>query len=286
MAHWHGLAKLRMHHNLLLDYLDETTRMLGLRLCQFCQKTCTAFETRELQCKYNAHVCRGAKQAAHSNHQLETSARVMTMAHREQNTEPVLHEHSCTQENSDTATSIPLAEHQHAVENLETTSPASEIAPAATSRSPGWWGKMLNINTYKFHSYGDYARTIRTHGTMDSYLTEPVSDVQFLVMRTLENANLFQGELKHCSPKSRYTCTDRKHFVEQLTCIERRQAHIHHICTMNNSGRQTMVIGEATTAKLEEHHFIGKSQNFPINIHTFLWENQWDPAIKVKVTKC
>ena len=137
MAHWHGLAKLHMHHNLLLDFLDETTRMLGLRLHQFSQKTCTAFETRELQCKYNARVCRGAKQAAHSNHQLETSARVMTMAHREQNTEPVLHEHSCTQENSDTATSIPLAEHQHAVENLETTSPASEIAPATTSRSPG-----------------------------------------------------------------------------------------------------------------------------------------------------
>lgn len=177
-----------MHHDLLLDFLDETTRMLGLRLCQFSQKTCTTFETRELQCEYNARVRRGAKQAAHLNCQLETSTRVMTTAHREQNTEPVRHKHHHTQENSDTATSIPLAEHQHAVENSETTSPASEIAPAATSRSPGKWGKTLNINTYKFHSYGDYARTIRTHGTMDSYSTEPVSNVQFLVMQTLENA--------------------------------------------------------------------------------------------------
>lgn len=80
--------------------------------------------------------------------------------------------------------------------------------------------------------------------------------------------------------------TDYKCFVEQLTRIERQQACIHHIRTMNNSGRQMMVIGEATTAKPEEHHFIGKSQNFPINIHTFLQENQRDPAIKVKVTKC
>lgn len=80
--------------------------------------------------------------------------------------------------------------------------------------------------------------------------------------------------------------TDRKHFVKQLTCIECRQAHICRIRTINNSGRQTMVISEATTAKPEEHHFIGKSQNFPINIHTFLLENQQDPAIKVKVTKC
>ena len=137
MAHWHGLAKLRMHHDLLLDFLDETTRTLGLRLHQFSQKTCTAFETRELQCEYNACVRRGAKQAAHLNRQLETSARVMTMVHREQNTEPVLHEHHRTQENSDTTTSIPSAEHQHAVENSETTSPASEIASATTSRSPG-----------------------------------------------------------------------------------------------------------------------------------------------------
>lgn len=86
--------------------------------------------------------------------------------------------------------------------------------------------------------------------------------------------NLIQGELEHRSPKSRYTRTDHKHFVEQLTCIECWRAHIHRICAMNNSGRQTMVIGEATTAKLEEHHFIGKSQNFPINIRTFLWEFQ------------
>lgn len=98
--------------------------------------------------------------------------------------------------------------------------------------------------------------------------------------------NLIQGELEHCSPKSRYMRTDHKCFVEKLTHIERQQACIHRIRAMNNSGRQTTVIGEATTAKLEEHHFIGKSQNFPINIHTFLQENQRDPAIKVKVTKC
>jgi hypothetical protein len=35
--------------------------------------------------------------------------------------------------------------------------------------------KTLNLNTYKFHSLGDYASTIRMYGTTDSYTTEVVS---------------------------------------------------------------------------------------------------------------
>jgi hypothetical protein len=35
--------------------------------------------------------------------------------------------------------------------------------------------KAFNLNTYKFHSLGDYVETIRTYGTVDSYSTEIVS---------------------------------------------------------------------------------------------------------------
>jgi hypothetical protein len=41
----------------------------------------------------------------------------------------------------------------------------------ASSRKP----KQLNLNTYKFHSLGDYVETIRRFGTTDSYSTQPVS---------------------------------------------------------------------------------------------------------------
>lgn len=51
----------------------------------------------------------------------------------------------------------------------------------------------------------------------------------------MRNISLFltQGELEHRSPKSRYTCTDRKGFIKQLTVIERRQARIRRIRVMN-----------------------------------------------------
>lgn len=185
MAHWHGLAKLRMHHDLLLDFLDGATGSLGLRLRQFSRKTCTAFDTKELQREYNARIRREAKQAARSNRPPENSATRdnidMTTAHGEQNTEPVPEERHRTQENLDTGTDIP-AEHQQA--DSETMLSSSETAATATTRNSGRRRKTLNINTYKFHSYGDYARTIRTHGTMDSYSTEPVSNVRCLVTQT------------------------------------------------------------------------------------------------------
>jgi hypothetical protein len=34
--------------------------------------------------------------------------------------------------------------------------------------------KTFNLQTYKFHSLGDYVRTIKTYGTTDSYSTELV----------------------------------------------------------------------------------------------------------------
>ena len=50
---------------------------------------------------------------------------------------------------------------------------AKDTAAAAscTARQP----KDLNLETYKFHSLGDYARMIATYGTCDSYSTELVS---------------------------------------------------------------------------------------------------------------
>ena len=47
----------------------------------------------------------------------------------------------------------------------------AEGAPASSIRKP----KGFNLNTYKFHSLGDYVETIRMYGTTDSYSTEPVS---------------------------------------------------------------------------------------------------------------
>ncbi|KAF8235652.1 hypothetical protein L208DRAFT_1256322, partial [Tricholoma matsutake] len=51
LAHWHGLAKLSMHTDATLDILSHVTTSLGNSLHTFEEKTCEAFETRELECE-------------------------------------------------------------------------------------------------------------------------------------------------------------------------------------------------------------------------------------------
>ncbi|KAF7966162.1 hypothetical protein HWV62_39770 [Athelia sp. TMB] len=48
-AHWHALAKLRLHTDLTLEKMDSTTVRLGRELRAFSKNTCTAFVTKELK---------------------------------------------------------------------------------------------------------------------------------------------------------------------------------------------------------------------------------------------
>jgi len=70
----------------------------------------------------------------------------------------------------------------------------------------------------------------------------------------------------------------RKHFVKQLTRLERRQARIRAIRAQ--TGRPQ---NEETEVKPEVHHTIGVSQNHPVNVPLFLQKSAGDPAIKVSI---
>jgi len=61
-AHWHGLAKLRLHTDTTLQILDITTTNLGNQLRAFQNKTCSSFETFELKREKEARQRRQAKQ--------------------------------------------------------------------------------------------------------------------------------------------------------------------------------------------------------------------------------
>ena len=63
LAHWHGLAKLRMHMDAMLEILSHATRSLGNSLRVFEERTCAAFETRELECERAARKRREEKSA-------------------------------------------------------------------------------------------------------------------------------------------------------------------------------------------------------------------------------
>ena len=70
--------------------------------------------------------------------------------------------------------------------------------------------------------------------------------------------------------------------MKQLTCIECQQTRIRCIHgVQHTSSSQTSDAAEAATASLEEHHVIGKLQNFPMNKSTLLREHQGNPVIKV-----
>jgi hypothetical protein len=88
-----------------------------------------------------------------------------------------------------------------------------------------------------------------------------------------------QSELEHRTPKGRFKRTDRKGFVKQMACIERRQARIRRIRARFQAGSSTQ---RETVAKTpQEHHHIGLSQNQHQHMGTFLLKNIGDPAVKV-----
>jgi len=64
MAHWHGLAKLRIHSEWTLDIMDKVTSAVGQQFHDFKATVCLAYATRELHQEVEARARRNAKQAA------------------------------------------------------------------------------------------------------------------------------------------------------------------------------------------------------------------------------
>lgn len=60
-AHWHGLAKLRMHTEKTLEILEETTVNLGALFRLFTTTICPAYTTRELAREAEARKRRESK---------------------------------------------------------------------------------------------------------------------------------------------------------------------------------------------------------------------------------
>lgn len=123
-AHWHGLAKLRLHTDITLGIMDRLTTELGQALRSFEEHTCPAYVTRELP--------------------RETAAR-----QRRQKSKKI------TSNN---------------LEDVEPPAGASGPENEDLKRLK----KSLNLQTYKYHSLGDYVDTIRRYGTTDSYSTQTV----------------------------------------------------------------------------------------------------------------
>lgn len=146
MAHWHGLAKLRLHTDETLTYLDALTSELGECLRVFEKKTCTAFKTRELPRETRAR----ARREVHQADKGKGKAWVV---------------------GNDTQSDKQMAK---GVQPLTSTSSHKRSAFQTKSNQQA---KAFNLRTYKAHSLGDYVEMIRRYGTVDSYNTEMVSQI-------------------------------------------------------------------------------------------------------------
>jgi hypothetical protein len=173
-AHWHSLAKLRMHNDLTLDIMDAVTVSLGEKLREFNDTTCSAFITRELEREFNARVRRQAKEAAKKNN---TKSR---------------------RSGSDAVDAEANDPHRPRI-SIESQNAAAD-GPRTNARRL----KHFNLNTYKAHALGDYTATIRRYGTTDSYSTEPVSifksTPKMIYSELLHRVNWSTARQKHGIP--------------------------------------------------------------------------------------
>lgn len=161
LAHWHALAKLRQHTDPSLDILESTTIRLAELLRDFQGKTCSNFDTQELKRESAARERRTAKKSA-ANKSLSERVTVPIEASAIAGSGPP----------------IPVGESGPLISVVGNAPPSVPItgktAPEPPAAKVGRRFKVLNLNTYKDHSLGDYVDTIRRNGTTDSYSTEPV----------------------------------------------------------------------------------------------------------------
>jgi hypothetical protein len=195
VAHWHGLAKLRLHTDTTLDILDTLTVSLGKGLREFNQNTCSAFTTRELQREANARSRKQAKAAQVRKGQMTTDAEISSESGKPKSTTKEAVAANTKKRKRETGATEPESvnarKHGQSVRSQATVprplvSTSQSTAKVTTTRAvenfpdtmdTGRQRKELNLNTYKHHALGDVANTIRRYGTTDSYSTEPVSVV-------------------------------------------------------------------------------------------------------------
>jgi hypothetical protein len=91
-----------------------------------------------------------------------------------------------------------------------------------------------------------------------------------------------QSELEHRTSKARFLRTNGRLIPLQLSKIERRQRHIRAIREnlRRLPGSETNLDLESVADDLQLQYNIGKTENTPVHVPTFLQNNDGDPAIK------
>ncbi|KAB5588477.1 hypothetical protein CTheo_8081 [Ceratobasidium theobromae] len=165
--------------------------------------------------------------------------------------------------------------------NSTTSNQKDQPGPAAATVLPRR-RKQFSLQTYKIHALGDYPATIKEFGTTDSYSTQII-------------------ELEHRRVKNQYKRTNHVGAVQQMTLIERREAHLrararalHRLKTSSSllvepQGRRRKIrVTDAYMLEIgsqirwgsptDKYHIAIRGE--PIQLSAFLARHENDPAAK------
>ncbi|KAJ6596003.1 hypothetical protein B0H10DRAFT_1828623 [Mycena sp. CBHHK59/15] len=152
-------------------------------------------------------------------------------------------------------------------------------------------GKFLNLLTYKFHVLGDYVKTICFFGTADSYSTQIVCRLFFLLFHGKCQFLYFQGELAHRFIKRLYGWTNKNNATKQMTKLEHRDTRIRRAKQAATSPRNrngSLAFSEnngSLYAGLDLHHYMSKLRKDPIHLLKFVQVNPHNPTKKGFIPK-
>jgi hypothetical protein len=167
-----------------------------------------------------------------------------------------------------------------------TSTPASPTQKDPATKGPQ--RRKFNLETYKYHTLGDYATSIPLHGTLDGYSSQLVG-YPVLSMR-IQYLISDQGELEHRRSKRFYPIVRKgNHAVGIGKAVSRErllqlisQRTIHPKVRRSPKGRKPVKESLPHTSPTTHHHISAETRN-KVDIADLLDENEGDPALEVRI---
>ena len=164
--------------------------------------------------------------------------------------------------------------------------------PAPTQKDPATKGpqrRKFNLETYKYHALGDYATSIRLHGSLDGYSSQLVSypvlsmRVQYLISD--------QSELEHRRSKRFYPIVRKgKHAVgigkavtrERLLQLSSQRTVASKVRPSRKGHKPPVKESLPPTSPTTHHHISAETRN-KVDIADLLDVHEGDPALEVRI---
>ena len=156
--------------------------------------------------------------------------------------------------------------------------------------------RKFNLDTYKTHSLGGYAKAIRLFGSPDNYNSQTVSDRSCLLWKS-HTTNYLQGELEHRRGKRFFKRVRKGKHVLGIGIQVRRERLIYRLQERNKQRQQAASNISTTNEDLltvsfeeqehlpptlpTEHHHISNDTRQKIQLAQWLNNYRDDPAIQV-----